>query len=120
MTSFYKFILAGSLNTLFGFTVSLLFLSILPFKFYISMALATILGVIFNFISFKKFVFNTESTYRAFGKFIAAYLLIYFINIALMSILMDDGVGKTSAFILSFPIIVIITYLLNKQYVFKH
>jgi len=119
MHSLYRFILAGILNTSFGFLITLLLLSILPFKFYISMALASICGVVFNFFSFQRLAFKSKFSFKIMGNFFSAYLIIYLLNILFMSILINMGFNKFSAFIISFPFVVIITYFLNKQYVFK-
>ena len=81
-----KFLGVGLLNTLFGYSIYAVFVFIgLPYL--IALFLATVAGVIFNYFSIGRIVFKARGGWLVFGKFIAAYLVVYVINAALLSIL---------------------------------
>jgi len=57
LTSF-RFLVAGIVNTLFGFTIGILFLSILPFHYTLTIFLSTVLSVCFNYSISLTYVFK--------------------------------------------------------------
>ena len=65
---FRKFFLVGVVNTIFGYSLYALFLS-LGFHYNIAVLFSTILGILFNFKTIGKFVFNKSSN-RFFLKFV--------------------------------------------------
>ncbi len=83
-----KFLGVGVLNTLFGYGIYAV-LVFIGLPYLIALFAATIIGVLFNYFSFGKIVFNTYSGWFVFGKFIVAYALVYVINAALLSILTE-------------------------------
>ena len=114
-----RYLFTGLINTLFGLTVSVLFLKILSHHYIICMALSTPIGIVFSFVTHQKITFRLQFDYRALPKYILVYLLIFIINILLMGILIKAGIERTMALIYIFPFIVIITYILQKLYVFQ-
>src|ERR1700681_3661511 len=84
--TFIKFIFVGVLNTLFGYlTFSLLIF--LGLHYYLAFFLATCVGILFNFKTFGTLVFN-NSEKKLLVKFIAVYLVVYLINIAILKSLL--------------------------------
>ena len=45
----FRFLVAGIINTLFGFILGILFLSVLPFHYTLTIFLSTIISVCFNY-----------------------------------------------------------------------
>lgn len=78
------FLLASFLNLFFGFSVYALFLY-LDFSYQISVLLATILGVVFNYFSYGIIVFRSPKNPFTFIKFILGYVIIYFLDISLLA-----------------------------------
>jgi putative flippase GtrA len=114
-----KFLGAGLLNTVFGYAVyaALLFLNA---PYLAALFVATIAGVIFNYFSFGRMVFNGRGGWLVFGKFVAAYALIYGLNAVLLS-------GLTNYFLLNpylgqvicIPLSVMLSWLLMNHWVYK-
>jgi putative flippase GtrA len=115
-----KFLATGLLNTAFGYAVyaGLLFLTV---PYLAALFVATIAGVIFNYFSFGRIVFNGHGGWRIFGKFVAAYVLIYGVNAAVLS-------GLTNHFLLNpylgqaicMPLGVLLSWILMNHWVYKN
>lgn len=111
------FIFAGIINTVFGYTMYVLFIY-LGFKYIIASALATILGILFNFKTISKFVFKTNES-RLIFRFIGVYCVIFIANIGLIKFFKIIGFNDyISGFIAVLPCAVI-SFVLNKFYVYN-
>jgi putative flippase GtrA len=116
---FFKFMVAGILNTFFGYAIYavLLFASI---PYLMALLLATITGVVFNYFSFGYIVFNGHIGCLVFCKLAIAYLLIYGLNAVGLSVLIryffvSPYLGQ---FLCIFPSLVL-SWLLMNCWVFK-
>lgn len=113
-----SFIIVGLINTLFGYSIFALFIF---FNLHYSLAvfLATILGVLFNFKTIGKFVFNSQNN-RLIFRFISVYFIIYILNIFGLWLLKSNGFENMylNGLILLIPL-AIISFSLNKNFVFK-
>ena len=114
-----KFLGAGILNTLFGYSVyaALLFIEI---PYLIALFVATVAGVIFNYISFGRMVFDNHGNWFVFGKFVIAYTLIYGANAGLLylfmvNFLLSPYLGQ----LICIPISVLLSWLLMNYWVYK-
>lgn len=114
-----KFLGAGILNTLFGYSVyaALLFIEI---PYLIALFVATVAGVIFNYISFGRMVFDNHGSWFVFGKFVIAYTLIYGANAGLLylfmvNFLLSPYLGQ----LICIPISVLLSWLLMNYWVYK-
>ena len=58
--TFIRFIFIGVINTIFGYGIYLIFL-FAGLNFALAVLLSTILGVIFNFFTTGRFVFNSTN-----------------------------------------------------------
>lgn len=84
---FARFVFVGGLNTLVGFALYALFVFVgLPAL--TSLALATVIGVVFNYYSYLKLHF-TASTSPRMTMFLLVYAMIFLVNAVLLMI------GKT-------------------------
>ncbi len=115
-----KFLSTGILNTIFGYSVyaTLLFIKT---PYLVALLIATFAGVIFNYISFGRMVFNARGNWFVFGKFVVAYGIIYSINAALLRVftinfLLNPYLGQ----ILCIPISIVISWLLMNYWVYKN
>jgi putative flippase GtrA len=66
--SFYKYLVVGVSNTVFGYSIFMLFLYI-GLHYSIAALLSTILGIFFNFYMYGKIVFKSNS-WKFLGKFV--------------------------------------------------
>jgi len=117
--SFIRFIVVGIINTAFGVGLYCLFIYLgIPYR--ISVLLSTTLGVLFNFKTISKFVFKTKEN-RLIFKFIASYVIVYFLNIFLIQIfLMTDILDEYLAGIMATPIVALISYFIQRKFVFNY
>lgn len=85
-----KYLGVGGLNTLVGYSIYAVFVLIgVPYLW--ALLMATIAGVIFNYFSFGRMVFKASGGWFVFGKFIAAYTVVYVVNAGLLSFLTERG-----------------------------
>lgn len=112
-----SFILIGIVNTIFGYTVYAIFLSI-GFNYILSTLLATLLGILFNFKTIGKYVFDSHNN-RLIFKFFSVYVIIYFVNILIIKTLKTYGYNDYIAGAFALPVSALLSFILNKYYVFK-
>jgi len=116
-TLFQKYIIIGGVNTLFGYGVFALCL-FLGFHYSLSVLIATVLGVLFNFQTYGRVVFESHSS-RLIGRFVSVYILIYFINVSLIALLDFFRVDLYIAGVMVLFPTAYLGYLLNKRLVWK-
>lgn len=114
---FIVFLLVGGINTLFGYSV-FAFLIYLKLHYTLAALLSTIAGVIFNFNTFGRIVFKNAQS-RLFLKFAVVYVIVYLLNIGLITML---DMVLNNFYIngaIAMAIVAVLTYFLNKYFVFK-
>ena len=112
-----RFILVGIINTIFGYFCYAFFVFI-GIHYTIAVFFVTILGVIFNFKTFGKFVFKIEKNIL-FYKFIVVYLVIFFINILAIKVFTFIGYDLYVSGVFSIIIVAFCSYIFNKYIVFN-
>lgn len=113
-----KFLIVGVLNTLFGYSLFALFI-FLGINYPVAVLLATILGVLFNYKSIGKLVFDHKGDSRLFH-FVSVYVLIYLLNVSGLWAL--DIVGLENKYIAGAMLLVplaVVSFVLNKKFVFN-
>tara|TARA_B100001113_G_C21092410_1_gene614980 strand:- start:1063 stop:1443 length:381 start_codon:yes stop_codon:yes gene_type:complete len=112
---FFRFIIAGGINTLFGWMV---FASAFNFSNNISISLisSTVLGVFFNYLTFGGYTFRKYSR-AIFIKFILCYILVYIINLLVLTSL-QNYFSVILAQLILLPIMALLSYLIIKNFVF--
>lgn len=113
-----RFAFVGLLNTLFGYSLyALLIFLKLPYAF--AVLISTVIGVIFNFKTTGKLVFNNTHNHLFF-KFLGVYGIVYLLNILLIkgSQLITPNL-YFAGLIAVFPC-AITAFLLNKNFVFRN
>jgi putative flippase GtrA len=112
-----RFVVVGIVNTAFGYTTFALLIW-LGVPAPVSLLLATIAGVLFNFVTTGHFVFNSVG-WRPLGRFIAAYGTVYVTNLAILDTLRAKGIGAIAAQGLALLLVVPLSFVILKWFVFK-
>jgi len=113
----WRFLVVGLGNTVFGYGLYLLGLWVgLPYA--TALIVSTVLGAIFNFFTTGRIVFKSRALGRIFG-FLATYGVTLGVNLILLKWLVEAGVAKAYAQAILLPIVVILSFLLNKYLVFR-
>lgn len=114
--TFARFLVAGGVNTLFGFAVYGATIAI-GAATWLALLSGTVAGIVFNFFTTGGYVFRALSPTR-FYRFIICYLFVYGVNLGLLELLSVWISNKTlSQFILTFPM-AILSYFLMARFVF--
>lgn len=115
---FVKFIFVGILNTLFGYAAFALLL-FFGLHYSLSVILSTIAGIAFNFKTTGTLVFKNNNNKLIF-KFIAVYALTCIIGIIILRLAKISNINLYLAGFASTGLCAVISFLLNKNWVFKH
>jgi putative flippase GtrA len=115
-----KFLIAGVLNTLFGYFIYAVLL-VIKTPYLAALFVATVAGVVFNYFSFGRIVFNGLSGWLIYVKFFSAYTIIYSINAAFLGLLTEyflfsPYIGQ----LLCIPIGVALSWLIMNYWVYKN
>lgn len=115
---FVKFLFVGGLNTLFGYGVFAFFIW-LGFNDVLAPLFATIINVLFNFITYGNIVFKNNN-WRLIFRFFAVYSIVYVSNVVGLISFAKCGLENRyiSGFILLLPL-ALLSFILNKKYVFE-
>lgn len=114
---FIRFVIAGCVNTAFGYGVFALFIY-LKFQEAIAFLFSTILGVLFNFKTVSLFVFRSRDN-SLILKFMGVYALTYILSNLIM---MGFNYFRINKYISGAIIIIamgLLSFYLNKKYVFR-
>ena len=117
MNEVLRFVLTGGLNTAFGFGLYalLVYAGMAP---AIALALATVIGVLFNFVSFGTFTFRRLEA-RRLPRFLVAYAGIYVFNLLLLEAVQRyAGVGPIVGQFLCLLVVAPAAYLVLKTQVY--
>lgn len=115
-----KFLSAGVLNTVFGYSVYALLLFIKT-PYLIALLVATVAGVVFNYFSLCRIVFHGVGSWFVFGKFLVGYALIYGANAILLGILTRDfHINPYIGQVICIPMSVLLSWLLMNYWVYKN
>jgi len=115
-----KFLGVGVLNTVVGYAIyAILILANVPYL--AALLLATVAGVTFNFFSIGRLVFKSNGGLVIFGKFIAAYGVVYVVNAVGLEIAIKHfQIGPYLGQALCVPTSVILSWLLMNFWVYKN
>lgn len=112
-----RFLAAGLVNTAFGYA-AYASLVLLGAPLALAVAGGTVLGFLFNFVSYGGFVFGSTS-WRLLPRFLLFYLLLGSLNFALLRALGWAGVGPLLAQALLLPVLAACGYLGMRGFVFR-
>ena len=118
-----KYLLVGIFNTIAHYGVY----SALKFDYRLAVLFANIFGILFSFFMFSQFVFSGRKR-NAFIKFVALYILLYLVNISLISLLnttihnyyISGLFAIIFCAVLLFIFCAVLSFILNKVFIFKN
>jgi putative flippase GtrA len=111
-----KFLLVGVLNTAVGYSIFLIALWT-GLHYSVAIAVATVLGTLFNFKSTGTMVFRSRDNSRLI-RFIIVYGVIYLLNVVGVAVLLQVGFQEWLAGLFLLLPLALVSYLLNSRYVF--
>lgn len=111
-----KFLMVGALNTAVGYSIFVVCLWA-GLHYSASIAIATVLGTLFNFKSTGNLVFESSDNSRLY-RFLAAYFVVYVINVAGVGMLVLFGVPEWLAGLTLLLPLALLSYILTSRYVF--
>lgn len=114
---FLRFLLVGGLNTVFGYGLFAAF-TWMGMPYPAAIALATVLGVLFNYQTTGRLVFDGPGRGRLW-RFIGVYVLIYLLNVAAVAVLLRAGLNVYVANAAALLPLVAASYLLQRSFVFR-
>ena len=109
--------MVGGINTLFGYSMFALFI-FLEFHYALASFLATVLGVLFNFKTTGVLVFQNKDT-GLLVRFFGVYSVVYVINVLMLEVLDKVGFGMYVAGALVIVPLAVLSFVLNKLFVFE-
>jgi putative flippase GtrA len=113
---FVRFLLVGVLNTLFGYGCYFVLLQF-GLHYTVAMALATVIGVLFNFKSTGALVFGSRDNRLVF-RFVGSYVVVYLANISGIALLVRGGLSPQLAGAAMLLPMAVLAFVLNKKFVF--
>jgi putative flippase GtrA len=115
---FIRFLVVGGVNTLFGYAVfaTLVLAGMPPMP---ALVITYVVGVLFNFFTTRRFVFSARGHPAALLRFVVAYVVIYFFNLGLYSLVERAGATPLVAQALCVPVVAVFSFLLFKFQVFR-
>jgi len=116
-TRVIRFVLVGVLNTTFSYAIYALLLYV-GLGYQLANFFALVMGILFSFKTQGTLVFN-NTAHGLFFRFAICWLLIYLCNIGLIRQLLTFGLDAYTAGALTIPPIIVISYLLQKHFVFN-
>lgn len=115
--TFIRFLIAGGMNTLFGWAVYSVAL-LLGADVWLALLSGMLVGMAFNFFSLGGYAFRDLSLQRI-PKFITSYLLVYTLNLALIHWLQELVHSAVWAQLILTPIMAMISYFIMSYWVFN-
>lgn len=117
LAQFVRFVLVGGLNTLVGYSLfAVLFL--LSGDHRLALLVATVLGVLFNFVTTGRLVFANRRWSRL-PLFVGLYALTFALNLGALELLVAVGVAPLLGQLLVLPAVVVLSFLGNRLVVFR-
>ena len=115
---FVKFLFVGVLNTAFGYGLFSLFV-LLKLEPGISLFLSTVMGILFNYLTTGRLVFAARGL-RQLPYFVAVYGLTFLFNLWSLRFLLSRGLSPFLAQAVLLPLMVAMSFTLNKIFVFRN
>jgi putative flippase GtrA len=114
---FARFLVVGALNSAVGYGIfaGLILLGLMP---EIALLAATVLGVLFNFVTTGQLVFG-RCDGRHFLKFVAVYSAVYAMNAASLRAMISLSTPPLVGQLILLPAAAVLTYVALKSLVFK-
>lgn len=115
---FIRFLIIGGVNTVFAYSMYALAIFV-GFHYTLAALAQTVLGTLFSFKTMGHLVFDNPDNKLIF-KFLAVYILCYFLNIGILRVLTQLGLENLYvAGLLSSGLVALVSFCLNKWVVFR-
>jgi putative flippase GtrA len=114
---FVRFLAVGTMNTLFSYGVYAAFVYV-GLNYAVANFISLIAGILFSFRTQGALVFQNRDK-RLFGRFVVCWGLIYAANILFIKTMMGLGFDAYVAGAMALPFIVVLSYMVQKLYVFR-
>jgi putative flippase GtrA len=111
-----RFLLAGAVNTVFGYSVFFLML-LVPAPLWLQLLAANVVAVTFNYVTAARFVFR-HGGWRPILRFVAVYVVLYGVNLVAMQALLDRGWQPMWAAVAVLPPVTVLTFFCQRWFVF--
>ena len=118
MSEVRRFILVGVMNTIFGYSVSILMLLFIQ-STWAALSIANTLSVLFSYVTQASFVFKKDLNCKTFYLFASYYLIILITQVNLLKLLSYYTENNLISFTIIFPVIVLITMVSYKKIIFR-
>jgi putative flippase GtrA len=115
--SFFRYLVAGGVNTLFGYGLFVFFITI-KMHYALAVLLSTFFGVIFNFFSYGHMVFDNRD-FRRVVFFFAGYGVGCIINVILLKVMTMMHINLVIAQAICIPIGIMLSYIINRNFVYR-
>jgi putative flippase GtrA len=112
-----RFLVVGGLNTVFGYSLFAVF-TFIGLTYPVAIGLATIGGVLFNFQSIGRLVFDGAPRSR-FWRFVGVYCVIYLVNLGGVRLLLSLGANVYVANAITLIPLSLLAFILNRRFVFN-
>jgi len=114
---FLVFIFIGVFNTIFGYGLYWVFLQ-LGLHYSLAVLMSTVMGVLFNFKTIGRFVFQSNNNVLI-VRFSCVYAFLYFLNILSIQLIHSYGMNYEISGALMLVPMAILSFILNKNLVFR-
>lgn len=112
-----NFIMVSGLNTLVGYSFYAVFI-FMGMTYPLALFFATVVGVLFNFKTMGRLVFNNTNN-NLFFKFALVYCFMYLFQIVIIGLMESQSANPYYAGLVTMILAAIITFVLNKLIVFR-
>jgi len=112
-----SFILVGIVNTIFGYSIYALFIYF-GLNYVTAVLFATMVGILFNFKTIGKYVFNSNKN-TLLLKFFLVYIVVFLLNIGIIKLLKPLGYSDYISGAFAIIPSAVLSFVLNKYYVFE-
>lgn len=113
----FRFLIVGGLNTVFGYCMYALF-TFIGLHYALAVLLGQISGILFNFNTTGKIVFNNTESGLIF-RFTGVYMTTYIVNVLLLRLFAQVNYNMYFAGAILILPIAFLSFLLNKKFVFS-
>lgn len=114
---FVKFLIVGGLNTALTYLIWAFFI-FLGLGYFLASTFTFAIGLVINFKSQAKFVFDSKSN-RPFFLYVICWLIIYLVYLGLLRLLISLGVDTYLAGAISTPPVAVLSFLVLRHIVFR-
>ena len=114
----FRFIIIGLVNSFFGYSLYAFFI-FMNIKYQLAITLATLVGIFFNFSSYRLYFFDDKFNIYSLIKFFFSYILIYLLNLFCLNLL-TIKINPYLSQLICFPVVVLLNWVSLNLWVFKN